>query len=699
MRNGASLTAAILFCLAGCAGNNPPAAAPEATMPATSAPPVEMPAATNALGFDRSYLDPTAFACQDFYQYSTGGWLAKNPIPAAFTSWGTSSNLAEENRETLRTVMESAAAKPASLRTPNEQKIGDFWTSCMDEQQIESAGIKPLQPELDRIAAMRSVGDLENEFARFQQMQIRVPFRLDSSQDLKNSAEVIAEVGQSGLGLPDRDYYTKSDEASQKIRDQYLEHVTRMFVLMGDDPSTAASEAQAVMGIETSLAKASMTRVQRRDPNAVYHRMSVGQLGAVTPHFNWPDYFAAVGARSVTAVNAAQPDFLREVDRQITATPISDWKTYLRGHLIRAAASSLSDKFADEAFRFRGTVLQGQKEQQPRWKRCVAAADNQLGEALGQAWVEKKFSPEAKRRSVEMVQNMIAALGDELPELPWMSEATRRQALVKLRAFQPKIGYPDQWRDYSALTITPGPYVNNIRAADSFEFRRDMAKIGKPVDRGEWGMTPPTFNAYYNPSLNEIVFPAGILQWPMFDVNQDDAFNYGAIGSVIGHEMSHGFDDEGSQFDASGNLSNWWTPEDLKNFQARAACIEHQFDQYEIEPGIHHNGKLVAGESIADLGGAVIAWNAWQKSMAGKPLPPVVDGFTPEQRFFLGFSRARARNVTPESMRLRINTDPHPASKFRVNGPLSNMPQFAAAFGCKSGEAMVRPAEKRCEIW
>jgi putative endopeptidase len=687
MKNAALL---LLLCTAlACATPRQPA--PVTTTPAAPA----AAAPSSPLEFDRANLDTTVNACTDFYQYANGAWLARNPIPPQFTSWGMSSGLLESNRAALREVLEATAAKPAAQRTANEQKIGDFWTSCMNEPAIEQAGLTPLQPELDRIKAISSVADLQAEIARLQSMGLDGPFDFGSNQDAKNSAEVIGELAQGGLGLPDRDYYFKPDR--QKVREEYLKHVAAMLRLAGDDEAAAARGAETVMRIETALANASMTRVEQRDPNAIYNRMPVTQLASIAPAFDWPAYFRQMGAGALPSVNVAQPKFFAELQRQLTTTPLEDWKTYLRWHLLTDTASTLSSPFVNENFRFRSGVLSGQKEQQPRWKRCVQRADQLLGEALGQAYVDRKFPPAAKRRARELVDNLVAALRSDLSTMEWMSPATRQAAVAKLEAMGTKIGYPDQWRDYSRLTIANGPYVSNVLAGGAFAVRRDLAKIGQPVDRTEWGMTPPTINAYNNGSLNEIVFPAGILQWPFFDPNMDDAFNYGAIGSIIGHEITHGFDDEGSQYDARGNLRNWWTEEDKKKFDERAECIVRQFDAYFVEPGLHHNGKLVAGESIADLGGLVIAYDAWQRSLAGKPRPPVVDGFTPEQRFFLGFARSRANNTTPEAMRVRINTDPHPASKFRVNGPVSNMPQFAAAFGCQANDPMVRT--DRCDIW
>jgi predicted metalloendopeptidase len=688
MKHAILLAAALCFA---CTAAQQPA--PVAPAPAAAA----AEPARDPLAFDRGNMNATVRACDDFYEYTNGGWLASNPIPPEFTAWGVGTRVTEDNRKVLHEILEAAAAKPAAQRTPNEQKIGDFWTSCMDEAAADRAGLAPLQPELDRINAINSAADLNAVLAHLQAIGSGTPLPLRSRQDAKKSTEVIAALSASGLGLPDRDYYFKTDDATVKIRDEYRKHVMAMLRLLGDDEATAAKNFDAVMRIETALAQPMLTRVARRDPNATYHRMTVGELAASAPNIDWASYVSAAKLSNSDPINVSQPQFVAEVNRQIAATPAADWKAYLRWHLINEYGTTLSKPFVDEQFHFRGTVLTGQKEQQPRWKRCVARADQILGEALGQAYVERRFPSEAKRRMTELVGNLVGALHANLETLDWMSDATRKQAIAKLEAFNRKIGYPDQWRDYSALTITPGSLTANVMASDRFELAHEFSQIGKPVDRGEWGMTPPTYNAYYNPLMNEIVFPAGMLQFPMFDIRQDDAFNYGAIGSVIGHEMSHGFDDSGSQFNAQGNLVNWWTPEDKKKFDAKAECIVRQFDSYYIEPTLHHNGKLVAGESIADLGGAVIAWEAWQRSLAGKPKPTVIDGFTPEQRFFLGFARARASNVRIEALRLRVNTDPHPANKFRVNGPLSNMPQFATAFQCRSTDPMVR--EDRCQIW
>jgi predicted metalloendopeptidase len=522
-------------------------------------------------------------------------------------------------------------------------------------------------------------------------------FAFGSDQDFKDSSKVIGEANQGGLGLPDRDYYTRADEKSKKLLNQYVEHVTKIFTLAGDPQDQAAAEAKTVLQIETSLAQASMNNVDLRDPVKVYHKMSLAEAQALTPHFSWTSYFQAVGSPKLTEMNIGQPDFFKAVDGMLTSVSLGDWKTYYRWHLIHSTARLLSEPFVQENFNFTGRILTGSTEIRPRWKRCTAGVDQQLGEALGQVYVQKYFPPEAKAKALDLVHNLMSALQDDLQTLPWMSPATRKAAVEKLAAFATKIGYPDKWRDYSALKIDRESYVQNVFRAAQFENSRDLAKIGKPVDRSEWGMTPPTVNAYYNPQLNEIVFPAGILQPPFYDPKRDDAYNYGAIGSVIGHEITHGFDDQGAQFDPKGNLKDWWTPEDMKNFQARGECIVQQFNGYEVEKDLHENGKLVEGESIADLGGLTLAYAAFQKSMVGKPRQNDANGFTPEQRFFIGYAENWAINIRPELARLQTNTDPHPLPHFRTNGPLSNTAAFAKAFGCKKGDAMVR--EPVCKIW
>jgi putative endopeptidase len=656
-------------------------------------------AAAPSKGLDISNMDTSVSACQDFYRYANGGWMKKNTIPAAYPSWGSANMVDEKNRETLRQILEAAAKNTNAPKGSNTQKIGNFYATCMDEQRIESEGIKPLQPELDLIDKISSAKDLQAEIAHLHGYGIGALFRFGADQDLKDSTRFIASAAQGGIGLPDRDYYLKDDEKSKTLRDQYVKHVAKMFELMGDDQQKAQSEAQTVLTIETALAKASMTRVERRKPENVYHKMTLAQLKELTPNFSWEDYFKNRGLAQTGDINIGQPDFFKEVDRQLTATPLADLKTYLRWHLINSAASALSAKFVDEDFNFKGRTLTGTQENLPRWKRCVSSTDRALGEALGQEYVKVAFTPQSKARMAELVSNLIAALREDIGTLSWMSDATRKQAIQKLSAFARKIGYPDKWRDYSALNVDRSSFLTNRFRAINFETRRDLSKIGRPIDRTEWGMSPPTVNAYYNPSMNEIVFPAGILQPPFFSAEADDAINYGAIGAVIGHEMTHGFDDQGAKFDAEGNLKNWWAETDLKNFQGRAQCVINQFSSFVVDEkdNLREKGELVAGESIADLGGLTIAYAAFQKSLEGKPRPPAIDGFTPEQRFFLGYAQVWATNSRPEYERLLVNIDPHPLPRFRVNGPLSNMPAFQQAFQCKKGDAMVR--EDRCQIW
>jgi putative endopeptidase len=651
---------------------------------------------SSSWGFDPANLDKTCKPCDDFYQFAMGGWMKANPVPPAYSTWGSFSQLLDKNQQNLRQIL-GAAEKQQAASGSNEQKIGDFYASCMDTAAIDEAGTKPIDAELARIAAMKSGADLQTEAAKLQQEGVGVLFRFGANQDAKDSTQVVGSAFQGGLGLPEREYYLKQDDKSKTLRDAYVKHVARMFELLGNSADASSAEATTVLQIETTLAKASMKNTDLRDPEKTYHRMKMADLQALTPDFNWESYFSLLGHPELKEINVGQPEFFKALDAQLTTTSLADWKTYYRWHLLNSTAPLLSQKFVDEEFEFRGKTLTGAKEIQPRWKRCTQATDRALGEALGQVYVQKYFPPEAKAHALVMVHNLISALHDDLQTLPWMSPETRAQATAKLEAFAVKIGYTDKWRDYSRLKIDRVSYLTNQRRASTFEFQRRLSKIGKPVDRTEWGMTPPTVNAYNNSSMNEIVFPAGILQPPFYDPKADDAVNYGGMGAVIGHEITHGFDDHGSQFDGRGDLKNWWTPDDLKNFKERAACVQSQFDSYVVDGDLHENGKLVLGESIADLGGLAISYAAYEKSLEGKPRPPDKDGFTPEQRFFLGWAQVWGANDRPEYERLMANTNPHPLPRFRGNGPLSNMAEFAKAFGCKKGDPMVR--EQVCKTW
>jgi putative endopeptidase len=649
-------------------------------------------------GFDLADLDTTCKPCEDFFNYATGGWIKRNPIQPEYASWGRFNALQNHNQEVLRQVLEAAALDKKAAGSI-EQKIGDFYSACMNTEAIEASGIKPIEPELERIAAIGNLAELQDEVAHLQSQGTRVLFGFGSEQDDKNSQQVIGAASQGGLGLPDRDYYTKEDDKSKQLRDQYVQHIAKMMELAGDSADKASAEARTVLTIETQLAQNSKTRVERRDPESNYHKMDPAGLRALTPDFSWDTYFRNVGFANIHEVNVGQPEFFKALDKELKSVPISDWRIYLRWHLIRASAPALSGKFVDENFNFYGRTLTGAKEIQPRWKRCVNATDRALGEALGQKYVEKVFPPHAKQRAHEMVQNLVAALHSDIETLPWMSDPTRKQALAKLAAMNLKIGYPDKWRDYSSYQVARDSYVENLQRGSAFEFHRELAKIDKPVDRNEWDMSPPTVNAYYDPNMNEIVFPAGILQPPFFDAKADDALNYGGIGAVIGHEMTHGFDDQGAQYDAQGNLHNWWTPEDLKNFKERTACVEKQFDSFVVVDDLHENGKLVLGESIADLGGLTLAHMAFDRTLTGKPEPPKVDGFTPEQRFFLSFARIWGTIARPEYERMMTTVDPHPLPRFRAAGALMNMTAFAKAFDCQAGDKLVKPADQVCKIW
>lgn len=639
------------------------------------------------------WLDRTVDPCVDLFTFSCGKWIQSNPIPPDQSSWGIYNKLQDDNLKQLRELLEATSA-PNRARSSNAQKIGDYYASCMDETAIDALGIKPLQPELLRIEQLQAKKDLATVVASM--IGEGTPFRIDSEQDFKDSSVVTAAVDQRGLGLPDRDYYLKQDQKSKDLRAAYVAHVQKMFELLGDKPELAATEAQSAMKIETALARGSMTRVDRRDPKKIYHFMSVAELEKLTPAFGWKEYFRQIGLSGISSLNVAVPEFFKTLNSQIEQQDLATWKSYLRWHAIHANATSLSSAVVNENFNFFGKTLQGKEQLPPRWKRCTNDVDDDLGEALGQVYVEKYFSPEAKQQVLEIVQGIQKAMDADIHSLPWMSEETKRRALEKLQSMANKIGYPDKWRDYRQLEIKRGDHMGNSLRARRFEFDRDLAKIGKPVDRQEWQMTPPTVNAYYDPQKNDINFPAGILQPPLFDPKSDAAPNYGNAGSTIGHELTHGFDDEGRQFDAQGNLKDWWTTIDGKEFDRRASCISDQYSQYTVIDDIKINGKLTLGEDVADLGGTLLAYLAWKEATKDQKRESI-DGFTPDQRFFIAYGQQWCSSNKDETKRLRAAIDPHSPDQYRANGVVSNMPEFREAFHCKPGQPMVR--ENACRVW
>jgi endothelin-converting enzyme/putative endopeptidase len=645
-----------------------------------------------ARSFDLSALDTSVNPCENFYQYACGGWVKNNPIPADQSSWGTFNQLAERNRETLHQILEEVAANP----TAKTRKIGDYYASCMDEQAVDAKGLAPLKPALDRIAALTSKRDLPATVAYLHTLGVQALFSFYSLQDYNDATRVIAHADQGGLGLPDRDYYFKDDAKSAEQRRAYVAHVQKMFELAGESPAVAARNAQTVMRIETALAKGALERVKRREPSNLNHPTSRRALDRLTPAFAWQGYFANIPAPKLASLNVAEPGFFKALNGVVASTGVDDLKTYLRWHLLRASAPLLPTPFVNADFDFYGRTLTGAKELRARWKRCVQAVDSDLGEDLGQAYVARAFGPESKQRMLKLVAALEKSLGEDIGALEWMSAGTKREAFVKLKAMANKIGYPDRWRDYSALKVVRGDALGNSQRANAFEFRRQLAKIGKPVDKNEWLMTPPTVNAYYDPQNNNINFPAGILQPPFFDPKIDDAVNFGAIGVVIGHELTHGFDDEGRQFDAQGNLRDWWQPVDAKEFTQRASCLVDQYSGYTAVADVKLNGKLTLGENTADNGGTRIAYMALMEILKEQPQEKI-DGFTPEQRFFIGYGQIWCSNQTPEVVRLRALTDPHSKPEFRVTGVVTNMPEFQKAFSCPAKAPMVR--ENRCRVW
>ena len=646
---------------------------------------------------DTSFLDRSADPCVDFYKFACGNWNKLNPIPPDQARWDVYAKLTDDNQRYLWGILDEAA-KPAANRTPVHQKIGDYFAACMDEAAVEKAGARPLQPRLDEIAALKNVADIPGVLARLhlEAGDDAAIFSFTASQDFADSSRVIAFAGSGGLGLPDRDYYVNPDPKSQEIRRQYLAHVAAMLQLLGDSPDAARAGADTVMAIETDLAKATLTRVEKRDPYKQFHKYTRAQLFALTPTFSWDNYWKGLGLTAPANLNVTEPEFYKQVEYQLKTRGIPDWRTYLRWHLVHSAAPYLSRPFVEANFNFYSKTLRGVAEMRPRWKRCVSYVDRDLGEALGQVFVEKTFTPEMKARTLAMTREIEAAMQEELEHLDWMSPATRQQALVKLHGVANKIGYPDKWRDYSSVNIVRDDFLGDVDRAAIFESKRQLAKIGKPVDRSEWQMTPPTVNAYYDPQMNDINFPAGVLQPPLYDPKMDDAPNYGNTGATIGHELTHGFDDQGRQFDAKGNLKDWWTKQDAAKFVERAACVSDQYSGYTVIDGIKINGKLTAGEDIADLGGTTLAYIAWKAATKSQDLKPV-GGFTPEQRFFIGMAQWACGDERPENKRLNAVTNEHSPNEYRINGVVVNMPQFGQAFSCKAGQPMVR--QNACRIW
>ncbi len=645
---------------------------------------------------DLTDMDRSIDPCVDFYTYSCGGWMKNNPIPADQTSWEVYSKVYEDNLTYLRGILEQAAAE--KNRDAVTQKIGDYYAACMDEAKVESLGAKPLQPDLQAIASLKSTNELAPLIAKLQLSGVRVLFRSGPEQDPDNSDAMIVDFSQGGLGLPDRDYYLKDDAKSKETRERYLQHVQKMFELLGDSPEMAKQNAATVMRMETELAKASLTRVERRDPYKQKHKMGPADLGKIAPDFQWSAFLTTVQVPNVDVLNVSWPAFFQEVNGQLKSASLDDWKNYLRYHVANSDAPYLSSAFVNEDFAFYRQYLRGAKELRPRWKRCVQFVDDELGEALGQVYVRKTFTPETKAATVEMTRRIEDAMAVRIEQLDWMSPATKQQALAKLHSIRNKVGYPDQWRDYSSVNIVADDFYGNSLRANQFESHREFNKIGKPVDRNEWGMTPPTVNAYYDPQMNDINFPAGVLVPPLYDPKMDAAPNYGDTGSTIGHELTHGFDDEGRQYDAKGNLKDWWSKQDADQFVKRADCVVDQYAQYVVVDDIHINSKLTEGEDVADLGGTILAYVAWKDATKGQELHPI-DNLTPDQRFFIGFAQWSCENDRPENARVRALTDPHSPAKYRINGVVVNMPEFGPELCCKSGSPMVKASDKVCRVW
>jgi putative endopeptidase len=670
---------------AGASGHSSPGQSAEAALPYSPS-------------LDVSSMDKSVDPCVDFYTYSCGGWQRKNPIPPDQTSWGVYAKLYEDNLAFLRGLLEEAG-KTGDTRDQAGQKIGGFYASCTNEAVVEKRGLGAIQPQLDEIAGLKSTKQIPTLVAH-----LTLPFgrstlfSAGSAQDPDNSEQEIASINQGGLGLPDRDYYTKTDAKSKEIRDRYVQHVQKVFEMLSDSHESAKQEAATIMRMETGLAQASWTQVERRNPYNLKHKMSAAELNQLVPNFDWAMYYQELRYPKFEVVNVSSPNFMKQMNSELGSEPITNWKNYFRFHLVDQYSPFLSTKFVQENFEFYRQYLRGAKELQPRWRRCVQYTDYSLGEALGQIYVRKVFSPELKASTLDMVKRIEAAMGERIRQLDWMSPETKQQALAKLAGIRNKIGYPDKWRDYSSVQILPNDFAGNVTRAAEFELHREINKIGQPVDHGEWQISPPTVDAYYDPQMNDINFPAGVLQPPLYDAKMDDAPNYGDTGGTIGHELTHGFDDEGSQFDAKGNLRDWWTKEDRTRFEQRTACVRDQYAGYSVVDDVHINGELTLGENVADLGGEILAYMAWKGATKDKNLEPV-DGLTPEQRFFIGFAQWDCANERPDDLRMRAMIDPHSPAKYRINGVVVNMPEFANAFSCKAGQPMVNATEKVCKVW
>jgi endothelin-converting enzyme/putative endopeptidase len=672
-----------------------PAAPAPASPPAAAQSPLQNLPYTPSL--DVTAMDRSANACADFYQYSCGGWLARNPIPADQASWSVYGKLYQDNQRFLWGILDSLARNSAG-RSANQQKIGDYFASCMDETAIEQRGRTPLAPTLAAIDAMTSARELPALLARLQLDNggDEFLFGFTSTQDFADSKAVIAFANAGGLGMPDRDYYTDSDKRALTLRQEYRRHVARSFALLGDSAAAAAQHADTVLRLETQLAQASLTRVELRDPYNLFHKMDRAGLEHLTPHFVWDPFLNALGLSGVNTLNVSQPKFYAALDQLLASTTLDDLKTYLRWHAVHAASPFLARRFEAERFAFFDHTLRGVPQQQPRWKRCVRQVDALLGEALGQEFVARTFGPKLKDATLLMTRQIEQAMHDDIEALPWMSAATKQQALAKLAAVVNKIGYPDRWRDYGSVAIARGDYFQNAVHAIAFESHRQLNKIGKPLDRAEWQMTPQTVNAYYDPQMNDINFPAGVLQPPLYDPRMDDAPNYGNTGGTIGHELTHGFDDQGRKFDAAGNLKDWWSDKDAKQFNERTQCIVDQYAKYVVVDDVHINSRLTLGEDVADLGGLILAHMAWRVQTAHETLTGR-DGLTPEQRFFVGYAQWACENQRPENLRLHAKTDEHSPGRYRVNGLVVNMPEFAKAFSCPANAPLAK--KNPCRVW